>query len=841
MAELVKLQINGKKIEVPEGITIIEAALKAKIKIPYLCYCPGLESIGACRVCVVKLEGSKELVASCARKVKEGMVIWTDTERVRGARRFVIDLILSNHPAECLSCEKNGDCELQKYAYELGIPKTQFTRKDADYPIENDNPFIERNHNLCILCGRCIRICKAQGADILDFTRRGMLTKVTTPLDKNLVEAGCDFCGSCVAVCPVAALVEKPRKSLGREWEFKKVKSVCSYCGCGCDLYLETVDGKIVRAATEQKTDYLCAKGRFGWDYVENPERLRTPLIRKDGKLVECSWDEALSYVAERLTEIKKTQGAKSLGGLISAYSSNETIYLFQKLMRECLGTNNIDSSVSILAQPAASLFIDALGSVPTVTFEDVESADVILVVGTDASVSVPALDVSIRKAVKRGANLITIDSMVKETEGALHLKVKPGREGLALSAIAQVMLNKGFYNEDFTKAKISNLAEFKKLVSEKAKGVKESGVSNEEIEKVAELYGDINKKAVIIFSPEKAGLGTVNGILNLLLLTGRIEKGVLPAMLVANLRGAIELGAMPDCLPGYQAAGEVGLSALEMLTKDSPILGMYIVGGNPAVSFPDTKAAKEALASLDFLVVEDIFLTETANLAHVVLPGLSFAETTGTVKNMEGKIKEFNQAISNKGKVDWEIIVSLSKELGCPLKYLSEGEIRKGIETVLLEAKKKAKEKGKFALGLAVEDALPKTNEKYPFVLMTGSSKFKFYDGIRSNKSKLAELEGFKGSRVKINPEDAHMLGIEEGAEVIVSTEKGKISGIAQIDPSLPQGAIWMAVYSKEVGALIEKELPCLPTGRDSLTKTRKVSLLAANVSLAVKQKGEK
>ncbi|MDP3014066.1 MAG: molybdopterin-dependent oxidoreductase, partial [Candidatus Subteraquimicrobiales bacterium] len=481
------------------------------------------------------------------------------------------------------------------------------------------------------------------------------------------------------------------------------------------------------------------------------------------------------------------------------------------------------------------SIFVEALESLPTLSFEDLENANLILMVGTDASASVPALSVSVRKALKKGANLVVIDSRkTKEAEvSTLHLAPKLGKEGAVLRAIARTMLDKGLYNKDFVEGKISNLKEFKKFISESAKEIKEMGVSGKDIEKAAELYGELNKQAVIVFSPERSDSEIVSSVLNLLLLTGRIDKGLLPALLVANLRGAIELGAMPNYLPGYEPISEEGLSALEMLKEDSPILGMYILGGNPVVSFPEKKQAEDALSSLDFLVVQDIFLTETANLAHVVLPGLSFAETTGTVKNMEGKIKEFNPAIASTGKADWQIIVELAKEMGCSMKYPSENEIRKEIESSLSE-RKKGKKNDKFALNLTLERPAEKESKEFPFSLLTGASRFRFYDGIRSNKSKLAQLEPYEGNYVGINQADATSLSVKEGMEVVVSTKKGKIKARAKIDSSLPGRAIFMPANTKELEGLIEIKI-------DLRTKVRKVSVLAANVSLANTKKEEK
>ncbi|MEW6189722.1 MAG: molybdopterin-dependent oxidoreductase [Actinomycetota bacterium] len=856
MSQLVTLNIDDREISVPDGVTIIEAASRAGIEIPHLCYCKGLESTGACRLCLVELEGAKGLVVSCRRKVKSGMVVRTRTDRVLEARRFVVELILSNHPGDCMSCERNGTCELQKYAYELGIEKTRFMVKDPGYPVDSSNPLIERNYNLCILCGRCIRICKTQGSDILDFMQRGIVTKVTTPLDKPLQEVGCDFCGSCVAVCPVAALLERSRKFRGREWELNKTKTVCSYCGCSCDLLINTKNGEIVKVTTEEKTDYLCARGRFGWDYVQNGERLKVPLIKRDGKLVECTWDEALDYVARRLSKIKDTHGPHGLGGIVSAHHTNEVIYLFQKFMRACLGTNNVDSSVRLLSYPAVADFIEVFGT-PDVacSLAEMEEADTLFIVHSDVDMSSPFVGVEIKRASKRGAKLVTIDP--RSTRVAkishLYLRPKPGTEAILLNGIAHCMLEEGLYNREFVETKCSNMDQFKEFLTKQARDVeRKTRVSWESIAKAARFYGESDKKVIIIFSPEASDIQSIHAIINLLLLMGRVKGGVFPCMSLCNLRGAADVGALSEFYPSYKRVDDStarrkferiygaalpdkpGLSSLEMIQSGTTILALYILGENPVVSFPNTMETVKALISLDFLVVQDIFLTETAKLADVVLPGISFAESSGKFTNSEGKVKVINRAIDPLARPDWKIIAELSSKMGYPLDYDSEEKIMDEIKTLIPAYSGGSwdwKERYSFMtadMGKSYETP----DSTHPYLLMTGPTKFDFYDGSRTSRSRISQLEPFQGKYLGINPEDAKSLGITEGSKVLVSSKRGSITVVAKMDESLPLGLVFMPAHFPGSNTLTTSDIE--PT-----TKTRKIQLSAVAI-LPLEEVGE-
>ncbi len=343
----VTLTINGQQVTVPAGSTILQAAEKLNIFIPTLCYEPILTRPASCRICVVEVKGSKNLVPACAALARDGMVVETDTPEVIEARRTIIDLLLANHPMDCLTCGRNGDCRLQDYAFMYGVRESSFSGEKHNYPLEDDNPFYIRDMNKCILCGKCVRVCaEIQGNSVIDFTYRGFHTKIAAFMDVPMSQSECVFCGNCVAYCPTGALQEKYLRSHARTWEVQKVTTVCPYCGTGCTLDLNVKNGKVVGVTStdgEVNGKALCVKGRFGFGFIHHPDRLQQPLIKKDGRLVESTWDEAIQLIATRLGEVKAQYGADAIGFLTSARCTNEENYLLSKLARAVIGTNNID------------------------------------------------------------------------------------------------------------------------------------------------------------------------------------------------------------------------------------------------------------------------------------------------------------------------------------------------------------------------------------------------------------------------------------------------------------------------------------------------------------------
>ncbi|MBI5025454.1 MAG: (2Fe-2S)-binding protein [Nitrospirae bacterium] len=376
MANLVTMKIDGKEVQLPEGMNLIDAAESVGIHIPNLCHLKGMKGIGACRMCLVEIEGMKAPVTACTMKVKQDMKIKTDTERVKEIRKFVIDLILSMHPLDCMTCPKAGVCWLQQYAYDFDIRESTFTRKSFGYKIDNENPFIERDPNYCILCGRCVRVCKEQGTRILEFMGRGVTAKVTTAQDKPLHETDCTFCGNCIDACPVNAILEAGRRLHGREWEFTKTETTCTLCGSNCSLVVSVKEDNVIKIASPKPNGYICAAGRFGYDSLKSPKRISKPMIRIEGQLVETTWQDALKIIIEKLKAVKKNPS--SAGFIASAGITNEDAYALQKFARAAIGTNNIDSTASLYDKATVDAYLNSFGKIPEAA-HCITEADVIV------------------------------------------------------------------------------------------------------------------------------------------------------------------------------------------------------------------------------------------------------------------------------------------------------------------------------------------------------------------------------------------------------------------------------------------------------------------------------
>lgn len=826
----VNIYIDGAELAVPEKSLLLDAALNAGIKIPHLCYCPGLESVGACRICLVEIEGERKLITSCTRKVKEGMVVHTDTEKVRNARRFVTELILSNHPGDCLSCDKNGHCELQQCAYGLGIEGTRFSMKRSGYEADIDD-FITRNYDLCILCGRCIRACNVYGNGVLDFMRRGMVTKVTTPLDKPLRDTECSFCGSCISVCPVAALMESDRKFKGQEWELTKKNTVCSYCGCGCELVVSTLDNAIVKAESANKTDYICARGKFGWDYIVHQDRLRTPLVKKSGKLVAATWDEALDLVTKNLSNIKKKHGSDSLGGIVGAGLSNETLYLFQKLFRVALGTNNVDGPARLYGPNLIPSPLDVLGVDSLATLTDIEESDVLLLMGVNVTDDYPHIGAMVKRAMSRGAKIITVDP--RSTKIAklshMHLQVDFGSEGTLLNLMARVMLDEGLFDQKSI-SKIKNFDGFKGCLNRLGKKEIESvGVAKEQVEEATRLYANKAVKSTLIFPAEMNDNYMIQAIRNLLILSGRTTGAVFPCILLNNLWGSVAMGVMPELLPGALSIEDEkaqkkindlygvvlpkksGISGLDMVRKGSPIKGMYILGDDPLLHFPNWKEAEKTLASMEFLAVQTIFPSKITGIADVVLPATSLMEESGTFFSADGQLKQANPVIANTARSNGEILAEISAGLGYPLPYEDVTEIRDEIERfspgVFDGWRKRGKGKELLFTLDEPDGTYERASSKYPFRLMIGGTSFAFHTGSMSGRSKLAILESGEEGFVAMNSQDIEKMGLQEGSKVKVSSPVASLTAELKSDDELPLGLLFMPGWFAQAHSLRSSE----------------------------------
>jgi formate dehydrogenase alpha subunit len=658
MAKEITLTIDGQTVPVPEGTTVLKAAEMVEIDIPRLCYFEGLPPSGTCRLCLVEIEGQQRLAVSCTQRVKEGMVVHTQSERVTEARRFVLELIWSTHPGDCTTCEKSGACDLQRYTYEYDVDKSRYPLYVPEgSPVEHHDPLIERNLNLCILCGRCIRVCREQGQGILDFMERGMTTVVTTPLDRPLLESGCDFCGSCIAVCPVGCLVERNRKLRGREWEFESKETRCGLCNLGCDLIVDVARGRVVRTRPG-KDGYLCSRGKFGWDYLESEDRVRSPLVRDSDGFREVDWDEALDTIAERLSSVRDARGPSAIGGLVGGHLTNEAVHTFRELFQTAIGTNN----VAHVDGRTAPLVIDTFGDLtPLASVVQVERAKKILVVGPGLEKSYPRARLAIKRAVENGAKLIVLDPTDSELSrlATLHLKTKAGAEAFVLAGIARNLLDAELHNAEFLSSIPGGSEDVGKIGTH---DTTRTGIPDESIGEAAKLFA--KGRGTIVVSDLRNE--TVSHAIALLMLTGRTKSSLLPLYPLANPWSTVFLD------PKARGSLSEGLSAL------------YIVGADPVGS-------NREIPNLDFLVVQDLFLTETAKKADVVLPLNGFSEEDGTVLGPAGKLIAVHAAVPPVAPPAWQTFSQLSMRLGPEMKYRSTRDIRTAVNEITRKLREKS------------------------------------------------------------------------------------------------------------------------------------------------------
>ncbi len=626
MSKTINLKIDGRDIQVPEGTNLIDAAEGAGLHIPNLCYLKGMRGIGACRMCLVEVEGMKAPAVACITRVKEGMNVTTTTEQIEEMRKFVIDLILSMHPLDCMTCTKAGVCNLQQYAYDFELKESNFTRKKFGYPIDEANPFIKRDPDYCILCGRCVRVCKEQGTNVLDFMGRGVGATVLTAMDKPLQESGCTFCGSCVDACPVNALLEADRWRKGREWDYEKTKSVCLSCGNGCDIVASTKDGSVVKinaGAPEGSVEhYICAIGRFGFDSITSDTRITVPMKKVDGKLQETTWKDALKVVAEKLKKSGKNTGIISTGSIL-----NQDAFVLSKFASDVVKTKNIDTTVSLYADTDSLKFSDSV---------EMDAVDFIILVGLDPSQwkrVLPALDASIRKRVARRAKLVVINSKDTKIASAASIDMR-GDEASILAQISKSLIARG----------IKAGKEIESAVS----GVK----SSDDTDKVAELLTE-SKGAVLFTVPS-----LFKASKNISLLTG---IKVLAIPFEANARGVVALGLTPE-----------GKTYREMISSRSGVDVLYMIGEVPVEKRPE----------VNFLVIQTSYMTELARQADVVLPSAVFLESKGTINNYLGRIKELVKVVDPPGeaKQHKDIFIELSRVMDAPLKE-STADIKSAFE----------------------------------------------------------------------------------------------------------------------------------------------------------------
>jgi len=823
--QIIQLKIDGIDVEAEKGRTILEAAQLAGIRIPTLCHDRRLIPFGACRLCVVQQKGKSEFLPACFTPAKEGMEISTRSPAVIESRKLQLQFILLNHPMICPRCEKEGECALQKLVYEYGVEETLYPWERISFPADDRSHLLQRDSNKCILCGRCVRICdEVQGVGELSFSKRGIKTAIDTDFHRPLQ---CEFCGQCMDTCPVGAITSDRFNYTIKEWELKETTTPCPYCACGCLLTIGSRGGEIKRVSSDPEKGpsdgNLCVKGRFGWDFVDHPERIKIPLLRVNGTLKEASWEEVLRFVAHRLEATKDQYGPEAIAGIASSRLTNEEYYFLKKLFRNAIGTNQIAHGGEASTRGLTEGLAKTLGiAASTNSTREIRKADCILLIGVDPSQTHPIIKNEIHLAIRQNrAQLIVLGSydvgLTQSTQispllpPSITLLDQPGMEVSMISAMIQTIFREGLENKGFIEERTEGIKELKERISAfqpEASGMKETNKT--ELEKAARIYAQAKRAMILIGSGLWSHLdpkGIAIASSNLALITGHVGKescGILTLLEKCNTQGAVDMGIFSE----REDDGEKAI--LQNILKEKTKV-LYLIGEDPIAS--STILERQALEKIPFMIAQDLFLTETAKMAHIVLPACSLVEKGGTFTNLERRVQKLNPLRSPLGqsKSDFDIFLSLLRLLEYPIK----GETPEAI----------FEEMGRdlpFYQGIQDGEQWPKGNkylyengfpagraklipweakkpqpqpQPYSFYLIQRPSLFQ--SGLLSSKSDALKIVSEK-PYLEMNPEDGHLLKIENGEVVQVSIHQG---------PSLQMKVKY---FSKLTSGVVTVPYPC-------------------------------
>ena len=869
--EELTLRIDGREVTAQPGQTILQAALANGIHIPNLCYDPRLTPTGACRLCLVEIEGQAGLHTACTRLAEPGMVVQTNTDDIRALRKATLELLLSEHNPTCTTCDRDGDCLLQDYAYEYQVEEARFPSvmiPPGEKNYTTDNKAIVYDPSKCIRCQRCVKVCaEVQMANALTLKERAGDVQVTTGFDVDLYDSTCEVCGQCVSTCPTGALYETAALGQGKTKDLVRTRTTCPYCGVGCqlDLNVNRKTGRIVRVTSEPgivpNDGNTCVKGMFGMDFVGKLDRLTTPLIKENGEFRKASWDEALDLVATRLTELRHEHGPNALAGLSSAKTTNEDNYIMQKFVRAVFGTNNVDHCARLCHASTVVGLARAFGSgAMTNSIEEIRRAPFIFVIGSNTTECHPVIGILIRQAVASGDTTLVVADPRRISLSDIahvHMQQRPGTDVALVNAMMNVILEEGLEDKQFVEERTEDFETLREAIADctPEMAAKITGVPEEDIRRTARMYAAAPSAAIIYsmgITQHTTGTDNVLTLANLAMLTGNVGKecsGVNPLRGQNNVQGACDMGALPNVYTGYQKVDDPevqkkfeaawnatlsdtpGLTVVEIMNAaaEKQIRAIYIMGENPMLSDPDINHVREGLQALDFLVVQDIFMTETAELAHVVLPACSFAEKDGTFTNTERRVQRVRKAVEPPGpsREDWRILCDVATRMGYPMSYASPSAVQDEIAamtpiyggilydridevglqwpcpdrdhpgTKFLHQGTFKRGKGKFH---PVHFLPPKEvpDDDYPFVLTTGRMLQHWHTGTMTRRCEVLDDLVPHGT-LEINTTDAESLGINDGDEVSVRSRRGAIKLPADVTDRIGQGTVFLTFHFRE------------------------------------------
>ncbi|EGD59520.1 formate dehydrogenase, alpha subunit [Novosphingobium nitrogenifigens DSM 19370] len=869
----VTLTIDGRRVTVPEGTSVMRAAAQAGGKIPSLCATDSVEAFGSCRMCLVEIEGMRGLPASCTTPVREGLVVSTQTPRLERIRRGVMELYISDHPLDCLTCSANNDCELQDTAAQVGLRDVRYGYVGDNHlalPTDGSNPYFDFDPSKCIVCSRCVRACEeVQGTFALTIEGRGFGSKVSAgQRGDDFLGSECVSCGACVQACPTATLNEKAVKEIGKPE--RAVVTTCAYCGVGCTFRAEMRGEQLVRMVPwkdgKANRGHSCVKGRFAWGYANHADRVTRPMIRETigEPWREVGWDEAIAFAAGRLRAIRQRHGARALGGITSSRCTNEEAFLVQKLVRGGFGSNNVDTCARVCHSPTGYGLSKAFGtSAGTQDFDSVEEADVILVIGANPTDGHPVFASRMKKRLRQGARLIVVDprrtDLVRSPHVAAdyHLALQPGTNVAVLTAMAHVIVTEGLADEAFIRERCDGdeYREWVRFVSDPRHSPETleavTQVPAADVRAAARLYATGGNGAIYYglgVTEHAQGSSTVLAIANLAMVTGNIGRrgvGVNPLRGQNNVQGSCDMGSFPHELSGYRHISdattralfeaewgvaldpEPGLRIPNMLDAavEGSFRAIYIQGEDILQSDPDTRHVSAGLAAMECVIVHDLFLNETANYAHVFLPGSTFLEKTGTFTNAERRIQMVRRVMDPlNGYEDWQVTQLLANAMGLGWDYPDSSAIMDeiarltpsfaGVSHARLDAEgslqwpvnDKAPEgspimhvdgfvrgKGKFV----VTEYIPtdeRTGPRFPLLLTTGRILSQYNVGAQTRRT--ANVVWHDEDVLEIHPSDADNRGVKTGDWVRLASRAGETTLRALVTDRVAPGVVYTTFH---------------------------------------------